>query len=419
MIDLLVTAGTLITVDEQRRVISNGAVAVDGGRIVAVGPAPEVLADHAAQEQIAMPHGVAMPGLIDAHGHAGHSLIRTMADDLGAWMHACEQVYLHGATPEFWRAEARLTALERLMAGTTTSLSMLGGAGDTIRSDDPSHGNAHLVGYADVGVRSVMAVGPGAPPFPKMTTVHEDGTPHRHSSSFADQVAAVDSLVTEWRQHARSSVALTYPTLSSEAVGTPPDPESSPEPPPCVRSPTTPGSSSCRTATAPAPSTPVTGLGCSARRTLLSHAVDLDQSQIELLALTGTSVAHNPTAIYSQFGRCPVPELMTAGVTVGLGSDATAPDRSADMFRHMFQLTRYHRADRRDPAMFPPGTALELTTIGAAAALGMGGEVGSIEVGKAADVVLARHRQTPPDPLHPIRSTRSSTSSPRAPMWTP
>ena len=83
-------------------------------------------------------------------------------------------------------------------------------------------------------------------------------------------------------------------------------------------------------------------LGLLGPRTLLSHAVDLDESQIELLARTGTSVAHNPTAIYSQFGRCPVPELMTAGVTVGLGSDATAPDRSADMFRHMFQLTRYH-----------------------------------------------------------------------------
>ena len=75
-------------------------------------------------------HGVAMPGLVDAHGHAGHSLIRTMADDLGAWMDACQRVYLHGATPEFWRADARLTALERLTFGTTACLSMLGGAGD-------------------------------------------------------------------------------------------------------------------------------------------------------------------------------------------------------------------------------------------------------------------------------------------------
>ena len=63
-----------------------------------------------------------------------------MADDLDAWLVACERVYRHGATPEFWEAEAGLAALEKLMAGTTTSLSMLGGAGDTIRADIPATG---------------------------------------------------------------------------------------------------------------------------------------------------------------------------------------------------------------------------------------------------------------------------------------
>ena len=65
-----------------------------------------------------------------------------MADDLGAWMDACERVYLLGATLEFWRAEARLTATERLMSGTTTALSMFGGAGDAVRAEASSHGSA-------------------------------------------------------------------------------------------------------------------------------------------------------------------------------------------------------------------------------------------------------------------------------------
>ncbi len=406
MIDLLVNVATVITVDESRRVITDGAVAVDGGRIVAVGPTREVMGDYTARQRIDMPHGVAMPGLVDTHGHAGHSLIRTMADDLGAWMQACEQVYLHGATPDFWRAEARLTALEKLMAGTTTSLSMLGGAGHTIRSDDPSHGNAHLQGYTEVGVRSVMAVGPGAPPFPKTTTIHDDGAKHHRASSFTDQMAAVQSLVGEWREHPRASVALTYPTLDMQAIGTPPDPE------------LVAGAAAVRSLSDDAEILIVQDghradtvdashqLGLLGPRTVISHAVDLDQTHIDLLARTRTAVAHNPSAIYSQFGRCPVPELMAAGVTVGLGSDATAPDRSADMFRHMFQLTRYHRADRRDPAMFPPGIAMELATIGAARALGMGDEVGSIEVGKAADIVLldtAKPHLTPfTHPVHQI-----------------
>jgi cytosine/adenosine deaminase-related metal-dependent hydrolase len=388
MIELAVSAGTVITMDHDRRVITDGAVAIDAGRVVAAGPASAVLVAHPAREHIDMPGGVAMPGLVDAHGHAGHSLIRTMADDLNGWMAACESVYLHGATPEFWNAEARLAALEKLMAGTTTSLSMLGGSGDTIRSDVPDHGNAHLEGYGDVGVRAVMAVGPGAPPFPKKTTHHGDGTGREVASTFAHQMVTVDSLVDRWQGHQRATVALTYPTLSLEDIGTRPDPD------------LVSGAAAIRSLADEAGLLIVQDghrsdtveasfrLGLLGPSSLLSHSVDLDESHIDLIARADASIAHNPSAIFSQFGRCPVPELMAAGVTVGLGSDATAPDRSADMFRHMFQLTRYHRADRRDPALFPPGTTLELATLGSANALGMGDKVGSIEVGKAADIIL-------------------------------
>lgn len=96
MIDLLITAGTVITVDQDRRVISDGAVAIDDGRIVAGAPSAEIKASLSAHKLIDMPSGVAMPGLVDSHGHAGHSLIRTMADDLSAWMDACDRVYRQG-----------------------------------------------------------------------------------------------------------------------------------------------------------------------------------------------------------------------------------------------------------------------------------------------------------------------------------
>lgn len=387
MIDLLISAGTVITVDRNNRVIADAAVAIDAGRIVAVGPQAEVGDGLSAREHIDMPAGVAMPGLVDAHGHAGHSLIRTMADDLAGWMDACDRVYRHGATPEFWAADAELTAIEKVMAGTTASLSMLGGAGDTIRADSTEHGDAHLEGYSRVGIRAVMAVGPGTPPFPKTTTSHNPHGRGEVASSFEDQMAVVDALVRKWDSHRLCSVALTYPTLTMAHLGD-----------------AGPGLASGALAVREmadglgllivqdghrGESVEVTDrLGLLGPRTLLSHAVDLDAGQIELIAAAGAAVAHNPSAIYSQLGRCPVPELMAAGVTVGLGSDATAPDRSADMFRHMFQLTRYHRADRRDPALFPPGMTLRLATVGSAAALGVEGEIGSIEVGKAADVIV-------------------------------
>jgi cytosine/adenosine deaminase-related metal-dependent hydrolase len=121
---------------------------------------------------------------------------------------------------------------------------------------------------------------------------------------------------------------------------------------------------------------------------LLSHATDLTREEIMICSNTDTKIAHNPSAVASILGRCPVPELLDAGVTVCLGSDATAPDRSGDMFRHMQQCMHYHRTHFRDASYLPPGRVLEMATIDAAAALGMEREIGSLEIGKKADVIL-------------------------------
>ena len=103
---------------------------------------------------------------------------------------------------------------------------------------------------------------------------------------------------------------------------------------------------------------------------------------------SGAAIVHNPSAVMSIRGRCPVPELIEAGVTVLIGSDGAAPDRGYDMFRHMAQAMHYHRRHFRDPLVLPPGKALEMVTIDAARGLGLADEIGSIEVGKRADPTL-------------------------------
>ena len=142
------------------------------------------------------------------------------------------------------------------------------------------------------------------------------------------------------------------------------------------------------------------GLGILTPGTLLSHCIDLDPDEQRMLAETGAAVAHNPSAVASILGRCPAIEMMEVGVTVGLGSDATAPDRSADMFRHMQQAMHYHRRHFRDPSVLPPGQALAMATIHAARALGLEDEIGSLEVGKRADVVLLDLNRAHMVPLH-------------------
>ena len=86
-IDLLLSGGTVVTIDPERRVLEDGAVAIDGGRIVAVGPTDELAQQYQARETIECGGKAVLPGLIDAHGHGGHSLIKTIgADTPSLWM---------------------------------------------------------------------------------------------------------------------------------------------------------------------------------------------------------------------------------------------------------------------------------------------------------------------------------------------
>src|SRR6478735_5013906 len=142
--DILIRNGTVIPIDPERRIIPDGAVAIKGDRIVAVGPSDEVARDHQAGEIIDARGMAIMPGFVDSHAHAGHGLIKTLGggrSDL--WYRACQGAYTVGSTPEFWHAEAQLAALERLRFGVTTGISLLGGGDSVMRTDEPVYGDAH------------------------------------------------------------------------------------------------------------------------------------------------------------------------------------------------------------------------------------------------------------------------------------
>lgn len=399
MADILITRGTVITVDPERRIIADGAVAIAGDRIVDVGPTADITARHRAPRVIDAAGMAVLPGLVDGHAHAGHGLIKTMGggrSDL--WYEACEKAYTIGSTPDFWRAEARLAALERLRFGVTTGVSLLGGGDTIMRTDEPAYGDAHCAGVVEVGTRSVVAVGPTRPPHPRTYARWTDGVSRAFPVSFEDQIATCRTLIERWHgsHGGRIAIALLTPTLRREHLD-----ELGPD--------------LVGQAVAQAKETRrlsrelglvftqdghTTGsvayaheLGLLGPDALLSHATSLTEEEVRICGETGTCIAHNPSAIASILGRCPAPELIEAGATVCLGSDATAPDRSADMFRHMQQCMHYHRTHFRDPGILAPGKVLEMCTIEGAKALGMSREIGSIEIGKKADVILVDLRR--------------------------
>lgn len=409
-VDTLLTGGVVITMDPVRRVIEDGAVAVADGVIVAIGTAANLQDQIEAAEVVDVTGHVVIPGLIDVHAHAGHGLIKTMGMHGGdRWEAICGEVYTQVSPPEFWYAEARLAALERLRFGVTTGVSLLGGGDTIMRSDHPAYAASHCHGVLEVGTRSVVAVGPTRAPHPITYADWQEGTQRQYPVSFEQQFDTSKAVAEDWHDthSGRINIAMLYPVLRDEheCDMAPEDYAAACEQSRAVRAYareqglifTQDGHwrGSIRRAEA---------LGLLGPDTLLSHCIDLHDDEIMLLAQTDTKIAHNPSANASISGRCPATEMLQVGTCVALGSDATAPDRSGDMLRHMQQAMHYHRRHFRDADVLPIGQVLEMCTIGGARALGMEDRIGSLEPGKAADIVtldLARpHLQPGNMPLH-------------------
>jgi cytosine/adenosine deaminase-related metal-dependent hydrolase len=241
-------------------------------------------------------------------------------------------------------------------------------------------------------------VGSTRPPHPRTYARWENGKRHDFDVSFADQLATCRTLIDEW--HAthgnRVRIALITPTLREEHLKdlSPALVDEAIAQAKAMRALsrergvvfTQDGHTKGSVAFADRH-------GLLGPDALLSHSTDLTDEEIRICAETQSRIAHNPSAIASVMGRCPAPELMEAGVVVALGSDGTAPDRSADMFRHMQQCMHYHRRHFRDAGWLPPGRVLEMCTIDGARALGLETEIGSIEAGKKADLALVDLRR--------------------------
>lgn len=397
---LLIENGTLVTMDAGRRVLDGGYVLVEDGRIAAIGEGKPAVASDV--ERIDAAGMVVMPGLIDTHAHAGHMLTKGLGDDSDAWMTVTGRIYAEATDPEFWAAEAALSAAERIKCGTTTAALLFGGGPDIMRTEAPEAAVAHLDAIGRMGVREVLAVGPNRPSADSRYRTYRNGSyddvavaPERQlavSAALIDTFAGRDDRL----QLAVSLPVFTARELEDEAVA-----------------------DLSRKARDLAREKGVLlvqdghrdgsiaanheKLGLFDGRSLLAHCVDLTDEDRAVLRRTGAKVAHNPSALMSVFARCPAPELRAEGVTVSLGTDAAAPDRSFDMFRNMFQAHRYHARHFRDDAVLPPLALLEMATIEGARALCMEDEIGSLETGKRADILLINMRQPhlwpPVDPV--------------------
>ena len=402
MIDLLLSGGTVVSMDTERRVIDDGSVAIDAGRIVGVGPSDVLRREFDARETVDCRGRAILPGLIDVHGHGGHSLMKTIGSDTpSVWMRIITPVYFHFVTAEFWYVDGLLSALERLRFGVTCGVSVMG---SQPRSDDPRFGMNHARAYSEVGVREIVCVGPCAPPWPHPVSRWDTGQREPFDVSFDEAIAGAEAVIETWNHGADDRIRV---FVTPFTIVTSVDP-SHPTPADLATALTPHDRLQARrvrdVATRYATRIHSDAFGGMVRMAVqddaallgpdvhLQHCLALSLDEVRILAETGTHVGHAPSPGQMN-GRCPVPEMLEAGVNVAISTDGTSPKTSFDLFQAIRKAQLIHQLHFRDPFLLPAGKLLEMITIDAARALGWDDELGSLEVGKKADVILVNLRQ--------------------------
>jgi cytosine/adenosine deaminase-related metal-dependent hydrolase len=395
-VDLLVTGGSVITMDGANRVIDEGAVAVAGDRIVAVGPGADLKARFPAPGKTidARRHAV-LPGLIDTHGHAGHTLARTIGSHTRpyGWRAMIDHLYFRSTTESFWYADGLLSALERLKFGTTTGIAMLGSAP---RTDRPEFARAFARGYGEVGNRVIVGVGPARPPWPRTFSYWNGTVKTDRKVSYEEAIATTEELIAA-DNHSWGGRVNMWVSASRFLAPSRFDPMFREEQIPFARRQ---ADDMRRLADTYRTGIHTHSYGGAIQyvhdnfKTLLgpdvvlAHCTGLSASEVEIFASTGTRVAHCPSSgrYADDHAPCPVPQLLEAGAIVAIATDGTNSS-SFDLFKDLRRATYIQRYEQQDRYVLPPGRALKMATIDAARAIGRADDLGSIEVGKKADLV--------------------------------
>ena len=380
-VSLVVSGGTVVTVDAANRVIANGAVAIDGSDIVAVDTADSIGKQFRGRDTIDATGQIVLPGLINTHTHAAMVLYRGLADDLALseWLNK----YIFPAeaktvSPEFVRAGTRLAALEMIQSGTTTFTDMYYFEEEVAAATKAA------------GLRGVL--GQTIIQFP----VADAKTP-------ADALVRAEAFITAFKDDPLITPAVAphaMYTLDGPTLKAARDLSKRHSVPTLIHLAET--RDEIQAAQQRFRSSPVAyldSLGFLGPGVLGAHGVWVTDPDIALLKARGVGISHNPESnMKLASGTAPVPAYLKADVNIGLGTDGAASNNDLDMFEAMRVAALLHKHVNADPRALSARSALEMATIRGARALGMDKRVGSLEPRKQADLITVSTsgaRQTP------------------------
>ncbi len=370
-IDLIVAGDHVVTMDDAATVIVDGAVAIDQGVILAVGPAAEINASYVAEQTLAGAGRIVMPGLVNGHSHAAMTLLRGVADDLALmdWLNN----YIFPAEVEFVDAEfvrigTELACWEMIRGGTTTFVDMYYYP-DTIAEVIESCGMRALISATVIDQRSPDAEGAD------------------------DSIAKGNGFIERWQGRNSRITPIFGPhanyTLNAEQLratraaamqfGVPISIHLSESPFEVQYSKVNYGMTSIEL---------FESIGFFDGPTIAAHVVWPTDAEIPILVEREVGVIHNPTSnMKIASGVAPIAKMLAAGVRVGLGTDGAASNNDLDMWEEMRLAAFLQKVEQMNPEVLSAKTVLRMATSGGAEAIGLGDTIGTLEAGKAADLI--------------------------------
>jgi 5-methylthioadenosine/S-adenosylhomocysteine deaminase len=386
-VDLIVAHGTVVTMDGQRRILKDGAVAVEGDAIAAVDSTANIDALYESGKVIDARGELILPGLINAHTHMSMSLFRGLADDLSLddWLNKyifpAEHRYV---TRDFVTWSTRLSLLEMLRGGTTTVADMYYFE-EEVAEATKAAGMRGVLGETLIGFPSPDSATPAA-----ALSYTESFLKRWKGDPLITPAVAPHSIYTCPETLLKDSAALAQSNQAPLLIHVAEAPFE------IERSRHEHGLTTVQY---------LARIGLLGPNVLGAHCIWLDQADVQTLAHFGVGCSYNPSSnMKTAAGLMPALELLAAGVAVGIGTDGAASNNNQDMLEEMDLAGKEQKFARMDPKALTAAQIVEMATVTGAHALHLERQIGSLEVGKKADLIVVDTSAAHATPMYDVYS---------------